>query len=792
MNNVANIDKGYSGNVIKNLNSSKKPKTEEKDYTSTEQNKKDRNDLTKDAYNVEDEFKKFRKIATKYPVFNIAVNKEGVNSYMNDYAFISYGGSKLNGTDSKNDYWGSDNGHSPTQGLLADYDKWKDPTAKNIIAWSLSLKSKDAVNLDPRDDGGIVEKPLNQVTNGASAKIAAKKLENTVKRINSNLENAAEGVGYMKYEWKDFSFLKDYGSIPNNRLLTLRRFKLPVMDNGVVAAKNRFIKALGKGAGYIESDSARALTYFGEETGNDLSKILDFSVSLNWTTLNSVDVQDIRGGNNNGNYKGPTEIEALDVLKTGAGGVGGQSLDSIKPESGNKRTAGGTLSAAINYSGLLARNKQLQEKGLIGSDRFLDQFEQHMALSPDANPYFNSWKHRVYGPINVITKTYKRNRGLDYTGSINLNFSFDTMQIDSINPKIAMLDILANMLSLTYNNGNFWGGEYRFFTNLANAPVNSQLSDFLLDIGAGNTNGQTLTNLATGVKNTVADYKNSFIENLTNSDKSKNTLKSELESLLPDNATNKEINAKFSDFTTALAKYYSDMKAGTNKDKNGNVTSDDETNDVINKLKDLTATLTADSAGGSPLSRISAIMEKEENRSKFGNLKSALGMIVFGQGTDINNIKNQIINLEPLITGEPVGEWHLTVGNPMNPIAMIGNLVCLKATFSFGKALGPDDFPTQLNVSISLEHGRPRDKGDIESIFNMGQGRLYSVINKNNQASEEPWNTGASSKNTENDNGNAFSLAIDNMENENNLVNTASSVIETTKEDFKVDTKSPF
>jgi len=29
-----------------------------------------------------------------------------------------------------------------------------------------------------------------------------------------------------------------------------------------------------------------------------------------------------------------------------------------------------------------------------------------------------------------------------------------------------------------------------------------------------------------------------------------------------------------------------------------------------------------------------------------------------------------------LLVGEPVGEWHLTVGNPLNPIMVIGNLIC--------------------------------------------------------------------------------------------------------------------
>ena len=78
-----------------------------------------------------------------------------------------------------------------------------------------------------------------------------------------------------------------------------------------------------------------------------------------------------------------------------------------------------------------------------------------------------------------------------------------------------------------------------------------------------------------------------------------------------------------------------------------------------------------------------------------------------------------------LKTGAPVGEWHLVVGNPMNPIAMIGNLICQNVSIEFGEVLGPDDFPTEVIATFTLQHGRDRERGEIESIFNRGDGRLY-------------------------------------------------------------------
>ena len=56
---------------------------------------------------------------------------------------------------------------------------------------------------------------------------------------------------------------------------------------------------------------------------------------------------------------------------------------------------------------------------------------------------------------------------------------------------------------------------------------------------------------------------------------------------------------------------------------------------------------------------------------------------------------------------------------------MIGNLVVDTADFELSDTLGADDFPDELIVTVTLKHGKPRDKGDIESIFNGGEGRLY-------------------------------------------------------------------
>jgi len=60
---------------------------------------------------------------------------------------------------------------------------------------------------------------------------------------------------------------------------------------------------------------------------------------------------------------------------------------------------------------------------------------------------------------------------------------------------------------------------------------------------------------------------------------------------------------------------------------------------------------------------------------------------------------------------------------------MMGNMICTSGKLEFSDELGPDDFPTEVKVTITLQHGMPRDKAAIESMFNKGRGRIYALPN---------------------------------------------------------------
>ena len=195
-----------------------------------------------------------------------------------------------------------------------------------------------------------------------------------------------------------------------------------------------------------------------------------------------------------------------------------------------------------------------------------------------------------------------------------------------------MLDIIANMLTLAYNNAKFWGGAIRYFPQHPNKPMlggkAAQDAFYSGDVGG-------------------------YIDAVLNGENSLSSM-----------------GSKFMDTFTQLLQ------------------------DPLAALKELAT----------------------------GGAKMAIGK--FAQKD-----RPQIIAMRSLLTGDPVGEWHLVIGNPMNPIAMIGNLICTDIEMTTSDILGADDFPTEIMFTIKLTHGKPRDKGDIESMFNLGNGRLYYGIN---------------------------------------------------------------
>ena len=431
-----------------------------------------------------------------------------------------------------------------------------------------------------RDRSTIIELASKEVIQNPSA-------INIIEWTNNQALRADAHTGPLypyPYQINDFLWCKNYGKIPNNRLLTLRRYPIPIEDNlGISKTKLPLVPI------------AQAVTWWGGDTGNALSSILGMTYGFNWAPITST-IDDVQGN----------EIKFETLLDT----------------------AGIPLEQEALRKGLTLAFGQGDANAFSGYDATLQDFTKK---SWEKGAYWN----RVMGPINVIDSTQKRERGYDFKGDITLNFEYNLRSYGNINPKVAMLDLISNFMSLTYNRATFWGGGYRYFQQTG--PL----------IGGFSTDRMEKGDYIGGLKD-LSTYIGSAVQ-----------------------STGDQIKQ----FVTGL------------KDK------------LVGKSADEIAEILTTAAGSSEtLNKLAA--------SKLGKLQQ--DPLVF----------------RALLDGRAVGEWHLMVGNPMDPLAVVGNL-CLKSTsMSLSEELGADDFPTSIKFSVTLTPGRPRAKQDIESMFNHGGGDL--------------------------------------------------------------------
>jgi hypothetical protein len=205
----------------------------------------------------------------------------------------------------------------------------------------------------------------------------------------------------LEYEWTDFLYGKNNNKVPNNYMVTLRRFGSPVGDN------------LYSKIQCPTPDIARAVTWIDGES-NKLEELLNFSVGYNWEPKTS-------------------EIQALQA--TGWG----RESNLLPPKAA--AWAGRGISV-INGEGPKLRQNSDQLEGF-------DPFQNKSNLT--------------FGNLNVIQEMLIRKKGLKFEQDIKLTFEYELKSFDGIDTKVAFIDLISHLLILTYSRGEFWGGDHRFF-----------------------------------------------------------------------------------------------------------------------------------------------------------------------------------------------------------------------------------------------------------------------------------------------------------------------------------------
>jgi hypothetical protein len=457
--------------------------------------------------------------------------------------------------------------------------------------------------------------------NGAAPKIisnpTASAIVDWAKTIPTNQTDNRYGVKNSPYTWSDFLFCKWYGIVPNNRLITLRKFPIGTNDDAAIRRKNPIQNI----------PVAQAVTWFGAGTTNDLNQMWQSTWSLAWTKKDTApkDVQ----GNNITNFS-----QALvKALPAGMNEYVKKAIENLANQSDMEAGKGGLI--------------QIGKATIEAAEQTYLK-----TLWSDTGAFFN----QIQGPVNVKNQFLIRDRGLSSTApdaNWKIVFEYKTDSYFGMSQKRVALDIIANMLALTYSDGEWLEGLNIYYKKLGLAL---------------NPTEQALVESA-------------FSGGVLNPDKL-------VESFLGiAQARSTSILEKAAQLATA------GVKAGANtiKDTAGSLlTGKDFKIDAYANMSD-----------------------KEKD-----TLKNALDIeLTKALAESFPGFVQQRANVANI----PTGNWHLTIGNPMNPIMRIGDVVVRSCQLEFGDELGPEDFPIELKFTVTLSPTKPRDSADIRQTFNLGR-----------------------------------------------------------------------
>lgn len=452
--------------------------------------------------------------------------------------------------------------------------------------------------------------------------------------LNGSFEQSIIGGLAAPYYWKDFLYCKHYGTIPNNYMITLRRFPHPVLDDLSIPSYTKNLKNTEmRTVSGLGRPVAQAVTWFGGGTSNTLSELIKFTTGIVWSEINQ-DVEKTQQAFSKGFFQdGPVKLF-------------GGTLSKVSDNMGNAFDIGaGLANAAI---------------AATDPDETLTKGIRAKSLRDSAKTSGGLMGEYIWVPVDTVKSGYARGQGLNFGwDNLSITFEYEMSSVGEVNSKASFLDILGNLLSIGTNYGNYLTPDIRYDSNFPaiGFPGGDEgLQAYYTDpLGWLIKYGQEISNI---------------ISNGNPNDSSSN----QPETL------------------------------GGGGSGGGT--------DELNQVRDMLTKVGKEGANVGD-----AIAELKE---KFGDEANRLLRLAV-TGEFIEKYQHPI----SFLTGAPIGEWHLTIGNPCNPIAMIGNLVCDNVDITFGDTLGPDDFPTTLKATFTLKHARDRERGEIESIFNRGDGRLY-------------------------------------------------------------------
>jgi len=287
-------------------------------------------------------------------------------------------------------------------------------------------------------------------------------------------------LGSAIYSYADFMYCKHLGQVPNNYLITLRRYPTPVDD---------YISAAGIGSMRSSTKSTNPvpigqLVTWLNTSGNNLDSILTYSVSMPYEEKTAKWEQSNASADNSSK-----PLNAASAM-----------FDKTYRQQYQAGMAGNAINPYI-------------EKMFGGKSLGIDPPYSGMLSFRDSN--------KVYGPVDAVKKVYYRGEnGIEFNQSFKLTFEYELRSYNGINGRQAMLDLISNILNVTYTTGTFWGGGYygggahqnNIFANLNIMKTSGGFTNFIdaftKDMSTIKSEIKSSVNANGGILNTIKNFLN--------------------------------------------------------------------------------------------------------------------------------------------------------------------------------------------------------------------------------------------------------------------------------------------
>ncbi len=563
------------------------------------------------------------------------------------------------------------------------------------------------------------------------------------------------GTNVVEYAWEDFMWCKNYGLVPNNYMVTLRRFPQPAPDD------------LWDPFKIPVPDIARLITWVDGEANTWESVGLKFSSKMVWKELES-EVQTLSGGGGGG---AGCFVEG--TLVTMADGTY-KKIEDIEI---------GDEVLSYNFD-----TEEIEIKSVTNLLTFKRQEIIHIQfdnedeiLSTDDHPYFvlnKGWCS--YNPKN------SKNYGIDSIGQLEEGDTLigdrgEEIQIRKIE-RLVSKKITVRTFEVEDNHNYFANGVLVHNKGMGNegAAIGGALGNIIkaaswITQKPPGSSPQALTSSGGGgggggggddpyANKNVVYGPLDVIKKMMMRDKGLEfeqaiTLKFDYELRSIDGVNPKVAMIDLLSNVFVLTANRGEFWGGDIRFFGGGGGGGGNASKTVGPLGDPKKLLAGDYSGY--FKSLSDGIKKRADQFTGGQGLTLEGLANAAKGLAGNMISNMIggaLDNSPgggggagaqavnsLLTGEDTGEWHIMVGNPARPIMSIGNLILEKSEYYLHGPLSTDDFPTRLTVTCTLKPARMRDRSDMMAMFHRG-GRTYVTLSPSDTDNGSYGNKGKAKK----------------------------------------------